>query len=539
MPLFGRFSRGSPASPAPSFRRRSIFTSITLIGSQDLAVTSRPNLSLFILQKLIRLATAVVIILVRHVLNRWHTRFQLRHFLKAASSTSNQKKEQLESFRERDNIKSTESRTGPWTKDEVDRSRWLRTISMSQHSTAFLPIQLAKMAWIGFKLGRIGVDQYWVHAQKTNKQSTSSLVYALDHVLCAVRYILPSPHSTRQTYVGVAATVEQLCVQRVSIHQGLRKYGTFRSPHEGVRHFEEEVLDKVEVNPPSNTSVIAHDIDVSLTSLWRVLRQLRLHTFHVKKPARLLPRRTVFNPRPGHSRNFACGNRAGRCHWTAVFFPRICSFPRPFIPSAVTYSPQSHPTALETSLLRATQITYLIRMRFSQIFMQQCNAELEFASRVLFIDEAYFTRDGYFSTHNSHVWTEENPRQAVMAVRHQQLLDRLSSNTFRRPGVPQLSGQRFDMMVPCRVLSVLGEAAQCHGHHGHPTSHIPSISSCGATQRLVCTLRLWGTAKFSYNEYKGHATRFKPLLASSRGSARPYISFATSEIKRRAAILNT
>ncbi|KAJ8886045.1 hypothetical protein PR048_012251 [Dryococelus australis] len=46
MTLVCRFSRGSPASPAPSFRRRSIFTSTTLIGSQG-----RPNLfnSLFTL----------------------------------------------------------------------------------------------------------------------------------------------------------------------------------------------------------------------------------------------------------------------------------------------------------------------------------------------------------------------------------------------------------------------------------------------------------------------------------------------------------
>ncbi|KAJ8874140.1 hypothetical protein PR048_024982 [Dryococelus australis] len=43
MSLFRGFSRGSPVSPALSFRR-SIFTSITLIGSQDLAVKSRPNL---------------------------------------------------------------------------------------------------------------------------------------------------------------------------------------------------------------------------------------------------------------------------------------------------------------------------------------------------------------------------------------------------------------------------------------------------------------------------------------------------------------
>ncbi|KAJ8880462.1 hypothetical protein PR048_016932 [Dryococelus australis] len=45
MPFVGGFSRGSHVSPAPLFRRRSIFTLIALIGSQDLAVKSRPNLS--------------------------------------------------------------------------------------------------------------------------------------------------------------------------------------------------------------------------------------------------------------------------------------------------------------------------------------------------------------------------------------------------------------------------------------------------------------------------------------------------------------
>ncbi|KAJ8876871.1 hypothetical protein PR048_021319 [Dryococelus australis] len=41
MPLVGAFSRGSPVSLAPQFRRHSIFTSITLIGSRDLAIKSR------------------------------------------------------------------------------------------------------------------------------------------------------------------------------------------------------------------------------------------------------------------------------------------------------------------------------------------------------------------------------------------------------------------------------------------------------------------------------------------------------------------
>ncbi|KAJ8873932.1 hypothetical protein PR048_024769, partial [Dryococelus australis] len=44
MSLVGGFSRGPPICPAPSFRRGSILTSITLVGSQDLAVNSRPNI---------------------------------------------------------------------------------------------------------------------------------------------------------------------------------------------------------------------------------------------------------------------------------------------------------------------------------------------------------------------------------------------------------------------------------------------------------------------------------------------------------------
>ncbi|KAJ8889878.1 hypothetical protein PR048_009383 [Dryococelus australis] len=38
IPLVGGFSRGSPVSPSPSFMRRSMFTSIAFIGSQDLAM---------------------------------------------------------------------------------------------------------------------------------------------------------------------------------------------------------------------------------------------------------------------------------------------------------------------------------------------------------------------------------------------------------------------------------------------------------------------------------------------------------------------
>ncbi|KAJ8871797.1 hypothetical protein PR048_028137 [Dryococelus australis] len=50
-PMVGAFSRGSPVSPAPSFRLRFILNSITLIGSQYLAVKSRPNIFIHSLKR--------------------------------------------------------------------------------------------------------------------------------------------------------------------------------------------------------------------------------------------------------------------------------------------------------------------------------------------------------------------------------------------------------------------------------------------------------------------------------------------------------
>ncbi|KAJ8895725.1 hypothetical protein PR048_001063 [Dryococelus australis] len=44
MPLVGGFSQGSLVSPVLSYRHTTILTSITLSGSQDLNVKSRPNL---------------------------------------------------------------------------------------------------------------------------------------------------------------------------------------------------------------------------------------------------------------------------------------------------------------------------------------------------------------------------------------------------------------------------------------------------------------------------------------------------------------
>ncbi|KAJ8893711.1 hypothetical protein PR048_006311 [Dryococelus australis] len=80
--------------------------------------------------------------------------------------------------------------------------------------------------------------------------------------------------------------------------------------------------------------------------------------------AHLPPRRTGFNHRPGHSRIFASGNRAGRCHWLAGFLGdlplppplafRHCSILTSFHLMKWLSSSFESSSALKTSLFRAT-----------------------------------------------------------------------------------------------------------------------------------------------------------------------------------------
>ncbi|KAJ8882346.1 hypothetical protein PR048_014148 [Dryococelus australis] len=60
----------------------------------------------------------------------------------------------------------------------------------------------------------------------------------------------------------------------------------------------------------------------------------------------------------GSLRIFACGNRAGRCRWSAGYIGGL-PFPPPFRYGAAPYSYQSPSSALKTSMLRAVQISSL------------------------------------------------------------------------------------------------------------------------------------------------------------------------------------
>lgn len=53
---------------------------------------------------------------------------------------------------------------------------------------------------------------------------------------------------------------------------------------------------------------------------------------------------------------------------------------------------------------------YPARKSFASWYLDQCRLDPHFPSKVLFTDEAYFTRDGVFNHHNMHLWSDENPQ---------------------------------------------------------------------------------------------------------------------------------
>ena len=52
---------------------------------------------------------------------------------------------------------------------------------------------------------------------------------------------------------------------------------------------------------------------------------------------------------------------------------------------------------------------YAIRITFAQWYLEKYATDPFFPEKMLFSDEAFFTREGIFNTHNAHMWAEENP----------------------------------------------------------------------------------------------------------------------------------
>jgi hypothetical protein len=66
------------------------------------------------------------------------------------------------------------------------------------------------------------------------------------------------------------------------------------------------------------------------------------------------------------------------------------------------------------------------RIAFCQWLLQKIDEEPNFLRIVLTRDEAGFTRDGVFNSHNTHIWSEENPHQ----IRERGFQQRFSINVW-------------------------------------------------------------------------------------------------------------
>lgn len=147
----------------------------------------------------------------------------------------------------------------------------------------------------------------------------------------------------------------------INSHQHLREYGRFQTPmHDTGRPrqarnpaVDEEILNVIDENPGMSTRQIARHLDVSRSTVWRVLHENMLYPYHIQRVQGLLPR----------------------------------DFPQ--------------------------------RLQFSRWILRKCTVDPEFLSRILFTDEAQFTRDGVVNYHNVHIWALENPHM-IRESRHQE-----------------------------------------------------------------------------------------------------------------------
>lgn len=58
------------------------------------------------------------------------------------------------------------------------------------------------------------------------------------------------------------------------------------------------------------------------------------------------------------------------------------------------------------------------RLEYANWFMDRQREDMTFINRVLFTDEAGFSRDGVINSHNLHIWAEENPH-GILQTKHQ------------------------------------------------------------------------------------------------------------------------
>ncbi|GFU92497.1 uncharacterized protein TNCV_4794261 [Trichonephila clavipes] len=117
------------------------------------------------------------------------------------------------------------------------------------------------------------------------------------------------------------------------------------------------------------------------------------------------------------------------------------------------------------------------RQAFSQRYLQQRITNPFFAASMLFTDEASFSREGIFNTHNSHSWAAVNPH----VTRTWAALDRFLRTRYRCDSyfhvVPaRWSPTHFSISVRNHLDATCGERWICRGGPVHWPPRSPDLS---------------------------------------------------------------
>ncbi|KAJ8873909.1 hypothetical protein PR048_024745, partial [Dryococelus australis] len=311
MPLVGGFSWGSPVSPAPSFRCCSILTSITLIGSQDLAVKSSPNLLTH-----------------SHISNKSTKGYRMRRKVDP---------EQVS------------------LKRSFDREELIT----AERGAQGLPEE--EMVW------RAG----WAHASANRISPAARMLCCIKgRARAPHREQVPETRDRWRVYSSLPRVAPPLLPAGPTRALPSRRLATSQPAHHRNTHYLADlpwrsrlVRHRTGAREAlgSNPGLVWQN-KLDSTSLCVLEVQLAVHwlmTQFCLRPGSTFPTKAIRVQSPaGSLRIFACGNRAERCRWLAGFLGDL-PFRPPFHSGAAPHSPQSSSSALKTSILRAIQISSL------------------------------------------------------------------------------------------------------------------------------------------------------------------------------------
>ncbi|KAJ8865990.1 hypothetical protein PR048_033514 [Dryococelus australis] len=314
-----RVFSGSPVFPAPSFQRRSMFTSLTLIGSQDLAVKSRPNLFTHSLTLKCALIRRVGPRVPESIISHTQGSFQVYVFKIGFEKTKfHSPLYQITiAFKPGESLKELKLYSSPPHETVADEA----ALSTKRNATFYvcgveydgLPVHVgrgttytifSKESCKEFGSGReenTGLDEYFCAAKLGQVLQYYSLYYTLN----------PNNGKSRSMSEVIRPCIYELAYNLYSA------YAKPTNSHSARRCWG-RVAERLARSPPAKANRVQSPAGSPDFRKWESCRTMPL----------------------------VCGAFSG-----------IFRFPRSFIPGAAPYSLQSPSSALETSLLRAGQIS--------------------------------------------------------------------------------------------------------------------------------------------------------------------------------------